>query len=66
MVSDGFRWFQMVAGIANTLTVNNLSRRDPFGETSWNKLKPPVPKGSLSNPKDSFGKESYGSGEPPD
>jgi hypothetical protein len=51
LVPDGSRWFQMVAGNVNALTVNDLSRSEGFlgkripmgelSETNWN------PKGSL-------------------
>jgi hypothetical protein len=48
MVPDGSRWFQMVVGNVNALTVNDLSQGDPFpkesfgsgelSETNWNHL----------------------------
>jgi hypothetical protein len=37
MVPDSSRWFQMVAGIVNALTVNDLEQ----SETNWNHLEPP-------------------------
>jgi hypothetical protein len=76
MVPDGSRWFQMVPGTVNALIVNDLSRSVGFpwkgiplgeqSETNCPKGIPFQPNGFLSEGILRIGKESYGSGEPPD